>query len=120
MSSFNRVIIAGRLLKDVSYRESAGGKGYCFFSLLIPARGKKDDENIIVDVTCFGKTAQNLQNDTQKGFKLLIEGRLHVDRFKDDVGNPRAKLKVVGERVQYLSPKPKPIDFGECEEAEYC
>lgn len=111
MISFNRVILTGGLVNEVNYRESSNGKSFCFFSILIPSRSKKESEDIVVDVICFGRTAEKLHKYTHKGFRMLIEGRLHVSRFKDNLGNPREKLDVVCERVQFLSRPRDSVDW---------
>ncbi len=66
--------------------------------------GQRHDETTFVDVTVWGKQAENAAQYLQKGRSVLIEGRLQMDTWQDTkTGQNRSKLRVVAESVQFLS-----------------
>ena len=65
--------------------------------------GEKREEVTFVDVTFWGRTAENAGQYLKKGRPVFIEGRLQLDSWDDkQSGQKRSKLKVVGELLQVL------------------
>ena len=113
MASFNRVIIAGNLVRDVDLRFTPGGTAVTDNSLAINRKWfdkntqQQNEETTFVDFTLWGKTAEVAAQYLSKGSQLLIEGRLQQEQWQDkQTGQNRNKLKVVGESMQMLGPKP--------------
>jgi len=107
MASFNRVILAGNITRDIELRQVGGGTSVCDIGMAVNDRKKNGDEWIeettFVDVTLWGRTAEVASQYLQKGSPVLIEGKLKMDSWEDkDSGAKRTKLKVVGERMQLL------------------
>ncbi len=107
MASFNRVILAGNVTRDIELRQVGGGTSVCDIGMAVNDRKKNGDEWIeettFVDVTLWGRTAEVASQYLQKGSPVLIEGKLKMDSWEDkDSGAKRSKLKVVGERMQLL------------------
>ena len=42
---------------------------------------------------------------TKKGSKILIEGRINVENYKDKDDNPRTSTKVIVNNVEFLGTK---------------
>jgi single-strand DNA-binding protein len=60
-----------------------------------------------VDVTLWGKTAENAGKYLAKGRSVFIDGRLALETWDDkQTGQKRSKLKVVAESLQFLGSKP--------------
>jgi single-strand DNA-binding protein len=56
-----------------------------------------------VDVTCWGKTAENASKYIKKGSLVYLGGRLKYDHWEDKTtGQTRTKISVVAENVQFL------------------
>lgn len=66
--------------------------------------GNYVDEPVFLDVTLWGRTAEVANEYLSKGSTVLIEGRLKFDQWEKD-GQKRSKLRVVGERVEFLDKK---------------
>jgi single-strand DNA-binding protein len=65
--------------------------------------GEKREEVTFVDVTVWGRTAENVGEYLKKGRPVFIEGRLQLDSWEDkQSGQKRNKLKVVADNVQFL------------------
>ena len=85
MASFNKVIIAGNLARDVEVRFTGGGTAVTEVGLAINDRVKKNgewtDETTFVDVTLWGRTAEVAGEYLSKGSNILVEGRLRLDQW---------------------------------------
>jgi single-strand DNA-binding protein len=64
--------------------------------------GQKHDETTFVDVTLWARTAEIACEYLHKGDPIFIEGRLQLDQWQDKEGQKRSRLRVVGERMQFL------------------
>jgi len=112
MASFNKVIIAGHLTRDPDVRYLPNGTAVCDFSVAVNRKWYDQQSNTtkeevsFVDLTVFGKQAENLQQYQSKGGNVLVEGRLKQETWNDkQTGQARSKLKVIAEGVTYLGSK---------------
>jgi len=106
MASFNRVILVGNLTRDPELRYIASGTAVTDIGLAVndrrkTATGEWVEETTFVDVTLWGRQAETASEYLTKGSPVLIEGRLKLDTWETD-GQKRSKLKVIGERMQFL------------------
>jgi single-strand DNA-binding protein len=106
MADFNRVILLGRLTRDVELKYTQSGLAVTDISLAVNDRRKSQsgemiEETTCVDVTLWGRTAEVAGEYLSKGSPAFIEGRLKLDRWEKD-GQKFSKLHVVGERLQLL------------------
>lgn len=116
MANYNRVLLMGNLTRDPEIRYSSGGGGggsgggsaICKFGLAVNRTwknqsGEKQEETCFVDITVFGRTAENCNEYLSKGRPVFIEGRLEFSQWEDrESGQKRSKLAVVAENVQFL------------------
>lgn len=105
-SSFNRVILLGRLTRDVEVRYIPNGTAVCDIGLAVSERRKNNvgewiEETTFVDVTLWGRTAEIAGEYLSKGSPVLIEGRLKLDTWETE-GQKRSKLKVVADSMQMV------------------
>jgi len=109
VASFNKVILAGNLTRDVELRYIPSGTAVADIGLAVNDRcknasGEWVDEATFVDVTLWGKAAETASEYLTKGSPVLIEGRLKLDAWEKD-GKKFSRLKVTGERMQMLGGK---------------
>lgn len=106
MSSMNKVILLGNLTKDPELKYTAGGSAVCDMSLALNyTTGKgadKKEEVSFIDLTAFGKTAENAAEYLKKGRQVIVEGRLQQDRWESQEGQKRSKVKVIVERLTFV------------------
>jgi single-strand DNA-binding protein len=111
MGAYNLVVLMGNLTRDPEVRFTPGGAAVASFGLAVNNRYKKDgavvDEVSFFDVEAWQKTAELCGEYLAKGRPVLIQGRLKQDRWEDDHGNKRSKIKVVATAVQFLGTKDK-------------
>ncbi len=122
MASFNRVILAGNLTRDIELRETPGGASVADAGLAVNDRRKQGDdwvdETSFVDLTLWGRTAENAAEYLSKGSPILIEGRLKQDSWENEAGEKRTKLKVVVDRLQFLNNKNQESEAKQCSSKE--
>jgi len=113
MTSFNKVIIAGNVARDIEVRFIPSGTAVADVSLAINSQWKdkhsneKKEEVTFVDCTLWGKTAELAGEYLKKGSSVLFEGRLHQESWEDKTtGAKRSKLKVIVETMQFLGSAP--------------
>ena len=105
-NDLNCVFIVGRLTRDMELKYTSGGMAIGKFSLAVNRKKKRGeqwvDEASFFDVTCFGKTAENLKQYMTKGKQVGVDGSLHQDRWQDDSGQARSRVVINADNIQLL------------------
>lgn len=106
----NKVVLSGRLSKEVELRNFKDGGAVASFSLALNRRVKQSDGTYkddvsFVDVKLFGRTAEVANQFLVKGSRLLVEGRLQQEVWVDSNGQKRSRILVVGEGIEFLDTK---------------
>lgn len=105
--NLNSVTVAGRLTRDPEVKPIGNDNCVAHMGIAINRRFKDKEEVTYVDVTAWGKTAENCGTYLRKGSAVFIEGYLRMDEWKTKEGQARQMLKVVANNVQFLDPKPE-------------
>jgi single-strand DNA-binding protein len=117
MANLNKVMLIGRLTRDVETRTfSNGGKVAKFGFAVTGSRkknqqtGKWEDEPCFLDVEIFnrgelGKQADNAEQWLSKGKQVFIEGKLTMQNWTGQDGQKRNKIVVVADSFQFLEPR---------------
>lgn len=103
MPSMNKVLIMGHLTRDVDLRSTQQGKPVAEMTLALNRRNGDRETVTFVDVVLWGKLAENCKRFLEKGSCALVIGYLQQERWKDQNGKARDRLKVVAEEVQFVS-----------------
>ena len=104
-ASFNRVIIMGNLTRDPEMRVTSGGMNIGSFALAVNNRVKDDKESVsYIDCVAFGKQADFAHEYLEKGMPILVEGRLHQNRWEQE-GQKRSKIQVIVNNLNFVGPK---------------
>lgn len=91
---FNKIILLGNITRDVEVKMSSSGTHISTLNIAVNNLFNKE-EVLFINVMYFGKTAE-LAANLEKGQKILVEGRLTEDKWEDQEGNKRSKMKVIG------------------------
>lgn len=108
MASINSVHILGNLTRDPEVRYTPKGSAVCDLSLACNRawyddQNQKHEETDFIDVTVFGKTAENVGKFVGKGLRLHVQGRLKQDTWEDKAtGQKRSKIKVIADQVTFI------------------
>lgn len=108
MSSFNRVLLMGNLVRDPELRVTLKGTAICQFGMAVNRTWKDEsgqlrEEVSFIDIEAWGKQGEVIAKYLTKGRPLFVEGRLKMDSWEDKTsGQRRTKLKVVLESFQFI------------------
>lgn len=109
MADFNKVILLGRITRDIEVRSTRSGTSVTEIGLAVNERrkgasGDWEEVTTFVDVTLWGRTAEIAGEWLGKGSQIMIEGRLKFDTWEKD-GQKRSKLSVVGDKMIMIGSK---------------
>ena len=116
MKSLNKVMLIGNLTHDPEVRATPKGISVADFSLALNRsfsgeNGDRREETTYVDVVAWNQSADFVGQYFQRGKKAYVEGRLQLDSWEDkETGQPRSKLRVVADRVEFADSRPQEAD----------
>ncbi len=101
----NRIILIGRLTRDIELRYSPSGVPVGKFTLAVDRsftpKGKEKETDFI-DIATFQKLAETCANYIGKGRLVAVEGRLQVRSYTDNQGTRRKAAEVIADNVRFL------------------
>lgn len=96
--SLNRIIIMGRMTKDVELRHTQAGVSVASFTLAVDRdiKNKQTGEREVdfIDCVAWRNTADFAANYFGKGRAALVEGKLQFREWTDKEGNKRRNAEV--------------------------
>ncbi len=105
MNQLNSIIVEGNLVRDPESRLTPKGTPLCQFCIATNRYFKQDgvrnSEVSYFDVEVWSKVAESCEKYLNKGRGVRVVGRLKQDRWTDDQGQSRTKIKIVGEHVEF-------------------
>ncbi len=105
MSSFNRVILIGRVTAQPEMRYTQTGKPVTTFTLAVNRPKKpegKDQDADFISIVTWQKLAEICSNYLDKGRLICIEGRLQVRSYTAQDGQKRKVYEVVASDMRML------------------
>lgn len=102
----NRVILVGRLTKDVEVRKTANNLSVASFTVAIDRRFSKDNSQQSADfIACVAwrQSADFLAQYAKKGSLVGVEGRIQTRNYEGQDGKKVYVTEVVADSVQLLS-----------------
>ncbi len=76
--------------------------------------GEAKERTEFVDVECWGQQAEHVYNSLGRGDRAIVAGELRHDRWTDEEGNPRSRLRIKAHAVG------KSLEFQEFAPLEEC
>lgn len=104
----NRVVLVGRLTKDLELKYAAGtGTAVARGTLAVNRRFKKDgqQEADFIPIVLFRKSAENAATYTKKGSLVGVSGSIQTRSYEAKDGTRRYVTEIVADEVQFLEPK---------------
>jgi len=115
MANLNKVMLIGRLTRDVEVRAFSNGGKVAKFGYAVNNRVKRDnnwvDDPVFLNVEAFnrgenGGLADRCERFLRKGSQCYIEGHLVLDQWTSQSGEKRSAIKIVVERMELLDGRP--------------
>lgn len=108
MNDLNTLALIGRVTRDAELRYTSTGTALSSFTIAVNRSVKKGDqwtdEASFIDLTVWGKTAENLNKYLVKGTQVAVQGSLEQQRWEKD-GQKFSKLAVHVDSVQLIGGK---------------
>jgi single-strand DNA-binding protein len=110
MVSFNKVILAGNLTRDPELKYIPSGAAVCDFTIAVNRKwkskeGEAKEEVGFFDCQAWGRTGELIAEYCKKGSPLLVEGYLKHERWEDQSGNQRSRIRINVMGMQFLGGK---------------
>ncbi|GAA7214175.1 single-stranded DNA-binding protein [Helicobacter pylori] len=107
---FNKVIMVGRLTRNVELKYLPSGSAAATIGLATSRRFKKQDgtlgeEVCFIDARLFGRTAEIANQYLSKGSSVLIEGRLTYESWMDQTGKKNSRHTITADSLQFMDKK---------------
>ena len=105
--SLNRTQIIGNLGADPDVHVSPQGQPRTQFSVAVNERWKGSDNQVQEHtewfrVVCFGALAEITGEHLQKGSRVLVEGRMRMQRWQDGNGQERTSVELHADDIIFL------------------
>lgn len=115
--NINTVVIAGRTTKDPEIKVTPSGTAVLSLSLAVNdtkknAQGEWEEIANFFDCVLFGERAERIAQYITKGSKLVVNGRLHQDRWQAQDGTNRSRVSIIVQDIE-LPPRTQPQGTGE-------
>ena len=110
----NRVVLIGRLTKDIDVRYTTTQKVVATFSLAVNREFKNPQgeyETDFFNVVIWGKPAELAGNTLKKGNKIAIEGRIQNRSYDAKDGTKRYVTEIIANGFEYLEKREQPKDM---------
>lgn len=93
----NKVILHGRLAKDVELRKTASGKSVASFTVAVNRPKTKDSTPTADFIPCMAweKRAETISQWFHKGSEIVVEGRIQVRSYEKNDGTKGYVTEVV-------------------------
>ena len=105
----NKIILIGRLTRDIELRFTGKGKAVASFTLAVdrPFKNQKGEyEADFIKIVTWNKLAEICANNLTKGRLVAVCGRLQIRSYDGEDGQRKTIAEVVAEEVRFLD-KPK-------------
>lgn len=111
MANLNKVMLIGRLTREVECRAFANGGRVAKFGFAVNNRVKKEnqwvDEPVFLNIEAYnrgdsGSLADRCEKFLHKGTQCFIEGHLVLDSWTAQNGEKKSQIKIVLDRLELL------------------
>ena len=97
----NKGFFIGNLSRDPEMRTTQGGIKVCNFDLAINEHGREETQ--FIRVTAWRALGEICNQYLKKGKKVLVTGAVNAESWAGADGQPRARITVTADEVEFLS-----------------
>jgi single-strand DNA-binding protein len=118
----NRVILAGRIVKNPTVETLPNGTEVVKFSIAVNRKFKDRNNNWreavdFFDIKVFGKLTERAKM-LRKGYLVNVEGRLRQEKWTSKSGQKKTDIKIIANKI-YTIQKPKTTTKSKTEEIAF-
>ena len=110
----NKVVLIGRIAKDIEVRYTTTQKVVAMFSLAVNREFKNQKGEYEADffnIVMWGKSAELAGNTLKKGSKIAIDGRIQNRSYEAKDGTKRYITEIIANGFEYLEKREQPKDM---------
>ena len=116
--SINKVILTGRLTKDVELRATPSGANVASFTVAVDGFGRDQNNNPVnqasfINCVAWNTQAKFISTYCKKGSLVALEGRIQTRSYDRKDGTKAYVTEVIAERVENLSPRDNTVQANE-------
>lgn len=104
----NKIIVMGRLTRDVELRRTGSGVAVASFTLAVDrdftSKGNEKETDFI-DCVAWRQTGEFVSKYFAKGRMAVVSGSLQIRKWKDKDGNERRSAEVIADSVYFADSK---------------
>lgn len=102
----NKVILIGRLTKDVELKYTPSGSAVANVTVAVDRYSKDGDKSAdFINVVVWNKSAENLAQYKGKGDQIAVEGSLQTRSYEAQDGSKRYVTEVLASRIEFIGNK---------------
>ncbi len=116
MNNIDFTILDGNLTHDPEMRNLKNDSVVTTFNLAVnhERHGQEGNKYVsYIPIETWDRLAENCATYLARGSRVTVSGELRQDRWKDDEGRTRSKLKVLARTVRFDTPPKKEEEDGE-------
>ena len=101
----NKVVLVGRLTKDMELKYTAKGTAVASFTLAIDRRFKSqtgEKETDFINCVAWDKVGETASKYVGKGSQIGVAGRIQVRSYEAKDGGKRYVTEVVAEEIEFM------------------
>ena len=95
--NINQWVGCGRLTKDAELTTTQKGTSMSKFRMAVNDR--RNDDTLFLNILCFGKMAEALQEHLVRGRLVGVQGKIKVDDYEDKEGKQRTSVCVMADEI---------------------
>lgn len=104
----NKVILMGRICRDLELKHTPNNTPVCAFSLAVDRDRKDANGNKVTDFlecTAWSKTAEFMHSYMGKGQLIAVVGAVQTRKWTDKNGNNRVSVEIKVDEAHFAEPK---------------
>lgn len=103
----NQVMMSGRIATDIVCRATTNGTMVANYRIAVEKRYKRENQPTADFFNCvvFGNGAEFAEKYLKKGMKIIINGELQNDNYKDKEGNMRYRDSILVRSHEFCESK---------------
>lgn len=97
--------LLGHLTRDPELKHTAGDTAVCNFDIAVNDGWGEHEHVSYFACVAWGKTAENINKFFSRGKPIMVHGEPRQDRWEDQDGNKRSKVKCNVRQFSFIAPK---------------
>lgn len=103
----NVAILVGNLVRDPEMRYLKDGKSVTSFRLAVNEGFGERKSVIYLDCQAWGQIGESLADKGRKGNRVMVEGRITINKWEDKEGNKRETYRITANNAAVIPPTDK-------------